>query len=107
MWCRVHGHRDGDVAARAFRVGTAIVLPPPSSSTLNLQTTSAILPLYPVAVADSLLQATGFALPLVLLHSGIIYPGACWMAISGGLLVYGTILVYSGWFGSGSDDDEF
>jgi hypothetical protein len=29
------------------------------------------------------------------------------MAISGGLLVYGTILVYSGWFGSGSDDDEF
>jgi len=28
------------------------------------------------------------------------------MSIGGGVLVYGTILVYSGWFGA-SNDDEF
>lgn len=51
-------------------------------------------------------QATGFALPVVLAHSQVIQPGACWMSIGGGVLVYGTILVYSGWFGV-SNDDEF
>jgi hypothetical protein len=29
------------------------------------------------------------------------------MSIAGGLLVYGTILVYSGWFGQDNDDDAF
>lgn len=52
-------------------------------------------------------QAAGFAFPLVLAHSQVIESGACWMSISGGVLVYGTILVYSGWFGSGGNDDEF
>jgi hypothetical protein len=32
-------------------------------------------------------------------------PGACWMSIGGGVLVYGTILVYGGWFGANNDDE--
>ncbi|BEI84278.1 hypothetical protein CcaverHIS002_0408820 [Cutaneotrichosporon cavernicola] len=53
------------------------------------------------------LVATGFCLPIILEHSDLIQPGACWMSIAGGLLVYGTILVYSGWFGQDNDDDAF
>jgi hypothetical protein len=50
-------------------------------------------------------QTTGLSLPLLLAHSKLIEPAACWMSIAGGALVYGTILVYSGWFGGGGDDD--
>ncbi|RSH86272.1 Vacuolar protein sorting-associated protein 55 [Apiotrichum porosum] len=92
---------------------TFVLAPLPNSICARCARADDISPEYNSAYVDfgrfvtGMLVATGFALPLVLLHSGIIYPGACWMAISGGLLVYGTILVYSGWFGSGSDDDEF
>lgn len=51
-------------------------------------------------------QTTGLSLPVLLAHSALITPAACWMSMAGGGLVYGTILVYSGWFGVG-DDDEF
>jgi hypothetical protein len=51
-------------------------------------------------------QTTGLSLPLLLAHAALIQPAACWMSIAGGGLVYGTILIYSGWFG-GSSDDEF
>jgi hypothetical protein len=50
-------------------------------------------------------QTTGLSLPLLLAHSALIQPAACWMSIAGGGLVYGTILVYSGWFGGGGDDE--
>jgi hypothetical protein len=39
------------------------------------------------------------------MHSAVILPGACYMSIAGGLLVYGTILVYGGWFGQNNDDE--
>lgn len=50
-------------------------------------------------------QVTGLSLPVLLAHSALIEPAACYMSIAGGGLVYGTILVYSGWFGGGSDDE--
>ena len=56
-------------------------------------------------IADRM-QTTGLSLPILLAHSALITPAACWMSMAGGGLVYGTILVYSGWFGVG-DDDEF
>jgi len=46
----------------------------------------------------STVVVTGFALPLVLAHSGIIKPAACAMSIVGGALVYGTILAYTAAF---------
>jgi hypothetical protein len=52
-----------------------------------------------------MLVTTGLALPLLLAHSEIIQPAACWMSMAGGALVYGTIMVYAGAFGGG--DDEF
>ena len=55
-------------------------------------------------VADSP-QTTGLSLPVLLAHSSLIQPAACWMSIAGGALVYGTILVYSGWFGGSTDED--
>lgn len=48
---------------------------------------------------------TGLSLPLLLAHSALIQPAACYMSIAGGGLVYGTILVYSGWFGGGSEEE--
>ncbi|GAA96940.1 hypothetical protein E5Q_03614 [Mixia osmundae IAM 14324] len=47
---------------------------------------------------------TGLALPLVLMHSEIIHPAACYMSIGGGALVYGTIITYSHFF---SRSDEY
>lgn len=50
-------------------------------------------------------QTTGLSLPLLLTHSALIQPTACWMSIAGGVLVYGTIMVYAGWFGGGSEEE--
>jgi len=44
-------------------------------------------------------QTSGLSMPLLMAHSALITPAACWMSIAGGGLIYGTILVYSGWFG--------
>ncbi|ESK96999.1 vacuolar protein sorting 55 superfamily [Moniliophthora roreri MCA 2997] len=46
----------------------------------------------------SLVVVTGFALPIVLAHSGVIHTTASVMSIVGGGLVYGTILAYSAAF---------
>ncbi|KAF5357926.1 hypothetical protein D9756_001555 [Leucocoprinus leucothites] len=46
----------------------------------------------------SLIVITGFALPIVLAHSGIIDSKASAMSIVGGGLVYGTIIAYSAAF---------
>ncbi|KAJ2427254.1 Vacuolar protein sorting-associated protein 55 [Coemansia sp. RSA 2524] len=43
----------------------------------------------------SVLVVSGFGLPVVLSHAGIITSMAMFMSISGGVLVYGTIIVYS------------
>ena len=44
------------------------------------------------------------ALPISLAHSDIITPGATIMSILGGLLIYGTITVYSHFFSSVSEE---
>ena len=38
----------------------------------------------------AIIVCSGLALPLVLAHSEVIHPVACWMSIAGGVLVYGT-----------------
>ncbi|PPQ83332.1 hypothetical protein CVT25_003971 [Psilocybe cyanescens] len=48
---------------------------------------------------------TGFALPIVLAHSNVIDPKACAMSITGGGLVYATILAYSAAFRQ--DDSDY
>ncbi|KDR81632.1 hypothetical protein GALMADRAFT_221500 [Galerina marginata CBS 339.88] len=47
---------------------------------------------------------TGFALPIVLAHSNVIDPKACAMSITGGGLVYATILAYSAAFSQEESD---
>jgi hypothetical protein len=51
----------------------------------------------------SMLVVSGFGLPVVLSHAGIITSMAMFMSISGGVLVYGTIIVYSTLFREQSD----
>ncbi|KAJ1958378.1 Vacuolar protein sorting-associated protein 55 [Dipsacomyces acuminosporus] len=51
----------------------------------------------------SILVISGFGLPIVLAHSGIITFSAMLMSITGGILVYGTIIVYSTLFRSQPD----
>lgn len=53
----------------------------------------------------SVVVVTGFALPIVLAHSGVIHGTACVMSIVGGGLVYGTILAYTAVFRQESDYD--
>ncbi|KAJ2719255.1 Vacuolar protein sorting-associated protein 55 [Coemansia sp. Benny D115] len=48
----------------------------------------------------SILVVSGFGLPVVLAHSGIITTAAMTMSVVGGILVYGTIIVYSTLFRS-------
>ncbi|KAJ1743571.1 Vacuolar protein sorting-associated protein 55 [Coemansia sp. RSA 1086] len=43
----------------------------------------------------AVLVVSGFGLPVVLSHAGIITSMAMYMSIIGGVLVYGTIIVYS------------
>ena len=65
----------------------------------------------------AIIVVSGLALPLVLAHSEVIHPVACWMSIAGGVLVYGTsawssrcratlrraVTVYSRYFSSSGD----
>ncbi|KAJ2001895.1 Vacuolar protein sorting-associated protein 55 [Coemansia thaxteri] len=46
----------------------------------------------------SVLIVSGFGLPVVLAHSGIITAAAMAMSVCGGVLVYGTIIVYGAMF---------
>lgn len=46
----------------------------------------------------AMLVSSAFALPLIFAHTGLIAPAACWMSLTGGALVYGTILVFTGVF---------
>ncbi|CAK9780133.1 vacuolar protein sorting 55 [Cutaneotrichosporon oleaginosum] len=92
---------------------TFVLAPLPNSICYRCARADDISPEYNSAYVDfgrfltGVLVATGFGLPIILEHSDVIQPGACWMSIAGGLLVYGTILVYSGWFGQDNDDDAF
>jgi len=52
----------------------------------------------------ALFVVTGFALPIVLAHSHVIDPKACAMSITGGGLVYATILAYSAAFSQEDSD---
>ncbi|KAG6890679.1 hypothetical protein C0995_005051 [Termitomyces sp. Mi166 len=54
----------------------------------------------------SIIVVSGFALPIILAHSEVINPKACVMSITGGGLVYGTILAYSAAFNQESSDYE-
>ncbi|KAI9236092.1 MAG: vacuolar protein sorting 55 [Podila humilis] len=51
-----------------------------------------------------LMIVTGFCLPVVLAHAGVITAPAMIMSIAGGLLIYGTIISYSRFF---SEDEDF
>ncbi|CAO3572064.1 unnamed protein product [Mortierella alpina] len=51
-----------------------------------------------------LMIITGFCLPVVLAHAQVITVPAMVMSISGGLLIYGTIISYSRFF---AEEDEF
>jgi len=53
----------------------------------------------------AMIVVTGFALPIILAHSGVINPAACAMSIIGGSLVYATILAYSAVFKQ--EDSEY
>jgi Vacuolar protein sorting 55 len=44
------------------------------------------------------------ALPVALCHSSIIAPGAMVMSILGGLLIYGTITIYSHFFANAAEE---
>lgn len=46
----------------------------------------------------AIIVVSAFSLPLILAHTGLIAPAACWMSMAGGGLVYGTILTFSGVF---------
>jgi len=52
----------------------------------------------------SIVVVSGFALPIVLAHSGIIHPNASAMSIVGGGLVYGTIQAYAAAFKQDESD---
>ncbi|KAJ1801342.1 Vacuolar protein sorting-associated protein 55 [Coemansia sp. RSA 2399] len=52
----------------------------------------------------SILVVSGLGLPVVLAHSGIITNAAMAMSVMGGILVYGTIIVYSSLFRGHSQD---
>jgi len=52
----------------------------------------------------SMFVITGFALPIVLAHSNVIDTKACVMSITGGGLVYATILAYSAAFSQEESD---
>ncbi|KAJ2931380.1 hypothetical protein H1R20_g5745, partial [Candolleomyces eurysporus] len=52
----------------------------------------------------SIVVVTGFALPIVLAHAGVIAGKACIMSIAGGGLVYGTIQAYSAVFSQEDSD---
>lgn len=54
----------------------------------------------------SCLLVTGVSLPLVLAHSEIISSWACIMSISGGCLIYLTIILFANSFRS-NESDEF
>ncbi|KAJ1729521.1 Vacuolar protein sorting-associated protein 55 [Coemansia biformis] len=51
----------------------------------------------------AVLVVSGFGLPVVLAHAGIIAPTAMAMSIVGGILVYGTIIAYSALFRERTD----
>ncbi|KAF8238646.1 vacuolar protein sorting 55 superfamily protein [Tricholoma matsutake] len=53
----------------------------------------------------SIIVVSGLALPIILAHSEVINPKACAMSITGGALVYGTILAYSAAFKQ--EDSEY
>jgi len=53
-----------------------------------------------------LFVVTGFGIPAILAHSGIIKLPAFLMALSGGLIVYGTMIVYLHFF-HGPKEEEF
>ncbi|GFZ51003.1 hypothetical protein JCM24511_08761 [Saitozyma sp. JCM 24511] len=90
---------------------TFVLAPVPNSICYRCARADELSPEYNSAYIDfgrfltGMLVTTGLSLPLLLAHSALIQPAACWMSIAGGGLVYGTILVYSGWFGGGGDDE--
>ncbi len=51
----------------------------------------------------ALMVVSGFAFPLTLAHAGVIAGTACVMSVTGGALVYGTILTYSNFFSEAED----
>eukprot|EP01101_Sappina_pedata_P000751 TRINITY_DN10941_c0_g1_i1.p4 TRINITY_DN10941_c0_g1~~TRINITY_DN10941_c0_g1_i1.p4 ORF type:complete len:134 (+),score=36.76 TRINITY_DN10941_c0_g1_i1:87-488(+) len=52
------------------------------------------------------LITSGFGIPVVLLHGRVIEPNSMALSLSGGILVYGSLIAYLHFFESKSEDEE-
>ncbi|KAK3825086.1 MAG: vacuolar protein sorting 55 [Benniella sp.] len=93
-----------------FVVGTYVLAPLPNVVFGRLADRQDFMSDYQGGFADAgyfltgLMVVTGFCLPVVLAHASVITIPAMIMSISGGILIYGTIIAYSRFF---SEDEDF
>ena len=50
---------------------------------------------------------TGFALPAVLAHAGLVNPYSLILSLCGGLIVYASLLLYLHFFHNKKEEDDF
>ncbi|KAG0000325.1 Vacuolar protein sorting-associated protein 55 [Entomortierella chlamydospora] len=93
-----------------FVVATYVLAPLPNAVFGRFAGRDDVMSDYQGGFADAgyfltgLMIITGFCLPVVLAHAGVITVPAMFMSISGGLLIYGTIISYSRFFSEEGDD---
>ncbi|KAF9397712.1 Vacuolar protein sorting-associated protein 55 [Mortierella sp. AD011] len=93
-----------------FVVATYVLAPLPNAVFGRFAGRDDVMSDYQGGFADAgyfltgLMIVTGFCLPVVLAHAGVITIPAMFMSISGGLLIYGTIVSYSRFFAEDGDD---
>ncbi|KAG0280070.1 Vacuolar protein sorting-associated protein 55 [Linnemannia gamsii] len=93
-----------------FVVATYVLAPLPNAVFGRYAGRDDMMSDYQGGIADAgyfltgLMIITGFCLPVVLAHAGVITVPAMIMSISGGLLIYGTIISYSRFF---SEEEDF
>ncbi|KAK3844205.1 MAG: vacuolar protein sorting 55-domain-containing protein [Linnemannia gamsii] len=93
-----------------FVVATYVLAPLPNAVFGRYAGRDDMMSDYQGGIADAgyfltgLMIITGFCLPIVLAHAGVITVPAMIMSISGGLLIYGTIISYSRFF---SEEEDF
>ncbi|ODV86155.1 hypothetical protein CANARDRAFT_27419 [[Candida] arabinofermentans NRRL YB-2248] len=57
---------------------------------------------------SSFLLSTGIIFPIILSHCHVLTPVACGLTISGGMLIYATVVTFTTFFdGFGNEDDSF
>ncbi|KAI8390104.1 vacuolar protein sorting 55 [Blakeslea trispora] len=91
-------------------VGVFILAPLPNALCSRCAGDDDIMSDYNSGIIDAghfmtgMLMVTGFCLPFVLAHAEVITVAAMIMSISGGILVYGTIIAYTHFFAHQGDD---